>query len=262
MTTTLPRGGSWKAAWRRPDGAPPLRRLFRARFAILALCAWALFGLLSVFTATHPYGPADLALARWVQAAGGAALPATVPLVTWLAGTPGGTVSGVAVLAAVGLVSRRALPFAVVVELGAWATYGVVNAWLRRPRPTPDLIRVLEHPPGYGWPSGHATYACTQVALLLLCVAGLLLPRRALYPATVLGALVVLLFCVERVYVGVHWPSQTLGGVLVAACWIALALSVRRLSEPVLARLGRPGPVGARGRAAPVRGTPPVVLPQ
>ena len=90
MRTTLPRGGSWRAAWPRPDGAPSVRRLFRARFAILALCAWALFGLLSVFTATHPYGPADLALARWVQAAGGAVLPATVPLVTWVAGTRGG----------------------------------------------------------------------------------------------------------------------------------------------------------------------------
>jgi membrane-associated phospholipid phosphatase len=50
---------------------------------------------------------------------------------------------------------------------------------------------------------------------------------------------VVLSFALERVYVGAHWPSQTLGGLLNAGGWLTLSLSIRFLSDPVVRRLQR-----------------------
>jgi membrane-associated phospholipid phosphatase len=230
-----------------PDSTPATRfnRFVRWRWLAASGLLWAVFAGLTYLATMHPYLGPDLALARWVQAATTGPLALTFPVIDWLSGNPG-TGAALAVLALVGLAHWRQLPFAVVVELGATETYQLVNQGLKLPRPTSDLVRVMEHPGAYGWPSGHANFALVQVGVLLLCVVRVYVPRRFLPAAVVLGALVVALFVIERVSVGVHWPSQTLGGLLVAAGWLTLALGIRWLSDPVLA--GRP--LGDRSRTS------------
>ena len=186
----------------------------------------------------YRYFPFDVPIARWVQSVDWGPLRLAFPFISWLSGAPG-NVAAIVVLALVGLANWRALPFALVVEVGAGATYSVVNTALRVPRPTADLVRVAEHPGAFGWPSGHASFALVEMALLVVCVAGARLPRRALSLVAAAGALVVLSFVVERVYVGVHWPSQTLGGLLNAAGWLTLAVALRLLSDPVVHKLER-----------------------
>jgi membrane-associated PAP2 superfamily phosphatase len=144
------------------------------------------------------------------------------PLITWLAGTLG-TITSVVVVGLVALVKWRALPFALVVELGASATYTFVNRGLQVPRPTQDLVRVTEHAAAYGWPSGHASFVVVQVALLLLVLASTRFPRMALYAAAPAGVLVVLLFVLQRVYRGRPLAQPDAGrhaqrGRLVDAC--------------------------------------------
>jgi membrane-associated phospholipid phosphatase len=212
-------------------------RLVRWRWLAASALIWVVFAALSYAATRQPYLGPDLALSRWVQSADWGPLTGAFSLTTWLAGQ--GTVVAVLVVALVALVNWRAAFFAAVVEVGATQTYRVVNHALQVPRPTPDLVRVTEHPGAYGWPSGHASFALVQVALLVLCVAGAYLPRRALAIVAALGGLVVLTFVLQRVSVGAHWPSQTVGGLLVAAGWLTLALSIRWLSDPVVAGLRR-----------------------
>ena len=72
-------------------------------------------------------------------------------------------------------------------------------------------------------------------------------PARAVLAAV--GVLVVVTFVLQRIDVGAHWPSQTLGGLRVGGGWLTLALSLRWLSDPVLVA-ARQRPIAPAARAA------------
>jgi membrane-associated phospholipid phosphatase len=58
-------------------------------------------------------------------------------------------------------------------------------------------------------------------------VVGVLWAAAALSLATV---------CIARIYLGEHWPSDVIGGLALGLGFTCVALSVRALSNPVLAR--------------------------
>jgi undecaprenyl-diphosphatase len=214
-----------------------LGRFVRWRWLGASAAIWAVFGLLTYEASRRTYLGPDPRLARWVQSIDWGPLTPAFPLINRMAGLEGAIASAL-VVGAVALADRRAVPFAVVVEIGASQTYALVNGAVRAPRPTADLVRITEHPGAYGWPSGHAGFALVQVGLLVIVV-GARLPRPGRVLLALAGAVVVLAFVIQRVDAGVHWPSQTLGGLLVAAGWLTLGLSIRWLGDPVLAAIRR-----------------------
>ncbi|EAQ00797.1 Conserved hypothetical, predicted membrane protein (TMS6) [Janibacter sp. HTCC2649] len=81
-------------------------------------------------------------------------------------------------------------------------------------RARPIVSDPVSHAPGYSFPSGHAanaTIAATTVVLLLWPS----LHRGAVRVAAVaVATVVVLLTCLDRVFLGVHFPSDVTAGVL------------------------------------------------
>ena len=109
------------------------------------------------------------------------------------------------------------LLLAIVTFSGAEALSVLVD----RPRPSPDLVRVSKFLVGNSFPSGHVYAAVVFYGFL----AGVAWPRvrwvnvRLLLPTA--AAAIVVMAAVSRVYLGVHWPSDVLGGALLGS--VALA---------------------------------------
>ena len=123
--------------------------------------------------------------------------------------------------------------FAVAVGLSDFVSSGIIKPWVCRLRPThePALAGMLHLVNGYtgglyGFVSSHAanTMACALLFALLY---------RNKY-ATVGLMLWVALNCYSRMYLGVHYPADIIGGLAIGALMATLTYGmVRRLVELV-----------------------------
>ena len=96
------------------------------------------------------------------------------------------------------------------------------------------------------WPSGHST-AATALAMCAVLVA----PPRLRKPVAVLGAVFVLAVSISLLVLAWHMPSDVIGGILLSALWMALAVAALRASERV-----RPSRGGSAEQARAVSAAP------
>lgn len=92
-----------------------------------------------------------------------------------------------------------------------------------RPRPFIDLHPVATH--GFSFPSGHTSNSMTAFVLFALLVVPAESRKAALAIAVPLAVVVGL----TRPFLGVHWPSDIIGGWCLAgvAIWIVMRLEMR-----------------------------------
>ncbi|MCW2636920.1 MAG: phospholipid phosphatase [Blastococcus sp.] len=114
--------------------------------------------------------------------------------------------------------SWRPLGFLAFAVGGATLTSTVIKLVVARPRPESGA---LVHALGYAFPSGHSTTAAAAWLSTAVVLASLT-PRRAWRAGLgVVAIAVVLLVGVSRVYLGVHAPTDVLGGWALGALWVA-----------------------------------------
>jgi len=103
--------------------------------------------------------------------------------------------------------------------LSGWALYGVAKWIFRRARPR--VIPQLSDAGWFSFPSGHATMAPLVFGLGLLIWSSPR-PRSTRIALLALAGAVALLIAFSRVYLGVHWPSDVVGGLVLGTGWAAL----------------------------------------
>ena len=84
-----------------------------------------------------------------------------------------------------------------------------------------DLQLITHKPSDFSFPSGHAGACFAVASAIFLCM-----PKKAGIPALAVAALI----SFSRLYVGVHYPTDVLGGMLVGCVtgWAAWQLMKRR----------------------------------
>ncbi len=120
--------------------------------------------------------------------------------------------------------AERELGLLVLGVPGSELLFQVIGSLVQRVRP--EFKDPFENLIGFGYPSGHASTNLVFVALILY----LLLPnirsrgRRAW--AIFLGALYVGIVCFSRLFLGLHYPTDILAGLILGVGWSAFTLTV------------------------------------
>ncbi|CAA9550278.1 MAG: hypothetical protein AVDCRST_MAG73-2804 [uncultured Thermomicrobiales bacterium] len=99
------------------------------------------------------------------------------------------------------------------------------------PRPTPGLVRITENPSGLGFPSGHVMGVVLFYGALW-CLAGEI--DRPAIRRLARGAALAMIVATGfgRIYVGAHWPTDVVGGVLWGVVLLAtLIWTARRVKR-------------------------------
>ena len=93
---------------------------------------------------------------------------------------------------------------------------------IERPRPSSGLVQVLVNEPGYSFPSGHATFVTVFLGIVAYLVYTHLPKGWFSRLIIIILFLVILWVGSSRIYLGVHWPSDVLGGYLIGGLilWI------------------------------------------
>jgi undecaprenyl-diphosphatase len=109
-----------------------------------------------------------------------------------------------------------------VATIGNYMIGTALKVAFERPRPTLWLAR--GEYTGSAYPSGHAMAVTSVIGIIAVL---LYEERRAVWP---LVAWIVLLIstCYSRLYLGVHWPTDVVGGLLAGGTWFAGILWAKR----------------------------------
>lgn len=207
--------------------------IFRWPLLALGLVGLAVFGVLTLYASGHIYMPFDISMERAIQTVSWGPLVAVFKWFDWLEGTRQ-YVAGIAVVVLITAFKWKNAPL-VLVAAASSIFYTYIEQAIQRPRPAADLVLVVRHTGGFSFPSGHVVFFSWVLVLLVVCLAWRL-PRPFLITAWVIAALVLLIVCIGRIYLSEHWPSDVFAGLALGLGWTALALSIRFLSNPALAR--------------------------
>jgi len=166
----------------------------------------------AAFVAAHRTGTLT-AVMRMASSAGG---PAVLGVVT------------VAVGVMLGILWHRWAP--VLVAGVTVAGNGVLTLALKQAiaRPRPPLSGALAAADGYAFPSGHAAAAAAAFGVLAFLCAGPLRARAARVTMWAGAAMLTALVGISRVYLGVHWTTDVLGGWAFGVLWLAVVVTGSR----------------------------------
>ena len=197
-------------------------------FLLLLILLTSAFVALTFAVRGTLYFPIDLEVARAFQAVQIPGLFALMQIVGWFGYPPQVNVEMALIFLGLWFVHRRweAVSFAFA-TLGIAVVGVMFKLAVDRPRPTPDLIRVLNPALDGGhqsYPAGHVqVYIATLGILLFMLWARPLHKPWQTVLMILLGAMI-LLIGPSRIYVGEHWFSDVIGAIFLGLTWLLLSI--------------------------------------
>lgn len=196
-------------------------QLTRALF-ISFLCAVG-FGGIALLVSDNKIAQFDNAIISFFRGLESQSLTGIMKFFTYIGSGIPATVISIAVLFILYTVlhHRRELILFIWVVIGSALLNETLKLVFHRARPT--LYRIV-HANGFSFPSGHS-----MAAFSLYGVIAFLLWRH-ISTSTGRGLLIIgssamiLTIGVSRIYLGVHYPSDVLGGFLASGCWCAFSI--------------------------------------
>jgi undecaprenyl-diphosphatase len=188
--------------------------------AVFALAIWAFSGLLDGVLDKEWLVRADLAINGWFHVHATSAGLAAFSVIT-NAGTVGVWTVVAIVTVWLWLKGDRFLSAAwLATNFGGAAVLWVLKSTVHRTRP--QYAAEYLHGHSYSFPSGHTMFSTICYTLLAFVISTLARwPRRRRVMLYLTSTALVLLIAFSRIYLGVHYPSDVLGGMAAGIAWLA-----------------------------------------
>jgi membrane-associated phospholipid phosphatase len=218
LRRTLPRTSAWLA--RRLDTSSPRGFMLSLVLSIGVFSAW-LFGAMAQDVVAHEeavrYDPGIL---RFVVEHRTGWLTTTMKAFTWLGSNA--TLIPLVIGVCLWFVWHRRpwrIPAGLVVALGGVEVlYQITKTVVARPRP-PVAFHVV-HASGYAFPSGHAAQALAGWGAIAIALSAGRSIQMRLVEGSATAALI-LLIGLSRIYLGVNWFTDVVGGFALAGLWLS-----------------------------------------
>ncbi len=209
----------------------PWYRTIKRSQILLALYALqlALFAALAWWVHDHPVLAIDVAITREFQENQNPWLKFIMIAVSYIGSVQLLSAGLVLLTAAILWLVRLRLEAIMLVATCATSTLlnGLIKLIVARPRPSANLVEIIQTASGQSFPSGHVmqyvAYWGFLFSLGVILFKGHRWWRAALL---IVSALFVILVGPSRIYLGDHWASDVLGGYLIGGTWLGISLWV------------------------------------
>ena len=196
----------------------------KQRIRIANAVALVSFGTLAVLASAFPFFNVDLAFTNWLQSF------SVLRGLMWFISLFGNgfTPHIITAVTALTFLILRCRHEAFWLLFSAGLSSGI-NALLKRliarPRPTNEVVNILQQPGGLSFPSGHVTfYVCYFGFLFFLVYRHLPRTSPLRIPLLILLTLPIALVGLSRIYLGAHWLSDTIGAYLWSSVWLTISI--------------------------------------
>jgi undecaprenyl-diphosphatase len=182
----------------------------------------AAFGL-AVVAAGEGTVPGDIAIARAVQRPTSGGIDLAAEVVSLI----GADFPSMVVLTLIGvglliLLGRRDLALFLGVAAALRAIGPVLKVLISSPRPSVEAVVIVAEADGLGFPSGHAMGAALFYGAIAIIAPQVIGDRGVARSIQIAAVVLIVLIALSRVRLGVHWPSDVVGGLLFGLAIVCL----------------------------------------
>jgi undecaprenyl-diphosphatase len=199
-----------------------LKKKLTSAFFISLLFAIG-FGLLALFVSDKKIANFDNRISEYIHSLSSPLLTSIMKFFTFI-----GSGSVIAIIMIIAIIflyvvlkHRSELVLLVGVVIGSALLNLVLKVIFHRARPT--INRLIEES-GYSFPSGHSMAAFTLYGILTFLLWKHISSYIGRSFIIIFDILMITMISVSRIYLGVHYPSDILGGFLISGTWLILTI--------------------------------------
>ena len=195
--------------------SPPKRQYRTYLFQVSLLATVGAFAVLSFMVATIPSFPIDLEITRALQSINSPIFATLMNLISWPGFSPQSFILSALIVVLIYTFGLRweALT-ALIAALLPPLVNVIVKEWIRRPRPTIDLVHVFRILDSYSFPSGHVMFYVGFFGFIWFLIYTLLKRSGIRTLLLIFFGSLIGLVGISRIYLGQHWASDVLGAYL------------------------------------------------
>lgn len=143
-------------------------------------------------------------------------------IITWF----GSTIPLIIISLIVFIKNKKYGKFLLINLLSITAFNQLLKFIIKRPRPS---INTLIEETGFSFPSGHSMVSLAIYGLVIYFIYKNIKNKYIKYTLIIILSLLILLIGISRIYLGVHYPSDVIGGFFISFCYLYLIINLYKL---------------------------------